>query len=74
MDSPAGALTNLNQCLKKTNPIRIIFKDVFTPISPTHHMVNGPLKLYSHLSRHLRSLPPAASKCKKKGLTRMALR
>jgi hypothetical protein len=37
MDFPASALANLRQGLKKTDPIGIIFKDIFPPVSPAHH-------------------------------------
>src|SRR5437667_119050 len=56
MNFPAGALANLSQSLKETSPIQIIFNDVFTPISPTHHMVSSPLKLHPYFASHPRLL------------------
>jgi hypothetical protein len=49
---PAGPLANLSQSLKETSSIQIIIKDVFTPISPAHHMISGPLKLHPHFPSH----------------------
>jgi len=69
MDCPTGALANLSQSLNKTEPIRIVFKDIFTPISPAHHMISGPFELHPYFPSHVRSLPATGSKCKKKGLT-----
>jgi len=54
MDCPTGALANLSQGLNKTKPIRIAFKDIFTPISPTHHMISGPIKLHPYFPSHVR--------------------
>jgi hypothetical protein len=56
MNLPAGAPANLSQSLKETSPIQIIFKDVFTPISPTRHMVSGSLKLHPYFPSHPRLL------------------
>jgi hypothetical protein len=66
MHFPASAPADLSQSLKKTSPIQIIFKDVFTPISPTHHVVSGPLKLHPYFASHLRLYSlPAQDKRKK---------
>src|SRR5205809_3367414 len=69
MDFPTGALANLSQSLNKTEPIRIVFKDIFTPISPTHHMISSPLELHPYFPSHMRLLPATRAKGKKKGLT-----
>src|SRR5437016_5345793 len=49
---PPGLLASCAQGLEKISPIPIIAKDLFTPIAPTHQMIDRPFVLNSQLPRH----------------------
>ncbi len=63
-DFPARSLAHLTESLNEAFSILIIEDDWFTPISPSHHVVDGTFVLNSRGSRHRerRSLQEDGSK------------
>jgi hypothetical protein len=55
MDLECGLLAGFSQGFEEILPVHIIQKNIFAPVAPAHHMVNGIGILDSHFSRHGRN-------------------
>jgi sorbitol-specific phosphotransferase system component IIA len=67
MHLETGLLTRFRQRLEEVLPIHVVVEDVFPPITPAEHMINGPGKLHSDSARHEPQAgerrPPPSSAC-----------
>ncbi len=67
MHLETGLLTGFRQRLEEVLPIHVVVEDVFPPITPAEHMINGPGKLHSDSARHEPRAgerhPPPSSAC-----------